>query len=93
MYAMWKTLTDLYHNNSYQRKLALKDKLRKIEMEKGKRIPKYLTKFTHYHDELGSFGIIVVEEDMVSLTLLGHPKSWYNYQDYVNGREKIPDWE
>ena len=30
---------------------------------------------------------------MVSLALLGLPKSWHSYQDSVNGREKLPDWE
>ena len=44
-FLMWKALTDLFQSKSDQRKLALKDKLRKIKMEKGKSIPKYLTKF------------------------------------------------
>jgi hypothetical protein len=44
-YAMWTVLTDLFQNSSDHRKLALKDKLRKINMEKGDTIPKYLTKF------------------------------------------------
>jgi hypothetical protein len=35
-YAMWKALTDLFQNNNDHRKLALKDKLRKIKMDKGK---------------------------------------------------------
>jgi len=56
-HAMWKTLMDLYQNSSDQRKLALNDKLRKIKMEKGEIIPKYLTKFTKCWDELGSLGI------------------------------------
>jgi hypothetical protein len=34
-HAMWKVLTDLFQNSSDHRKLALKDKLRKIKMEKG----------------------------------------------------------
>jgi len=29
----------------------------------------------------------------VSLALLGLPKSWHNYQDSVNGREKLPNWK
>jgi hypothetical protein len=45
-HAMWKVLTDLFQNSSNHRKLALKDKLRKIKMEKGGL-------------ELGSVGIIV----------------------------------
>ena len=90
---MWKALTDLFQNSSDCRKLALKDKLRKIKMEKGDMIPKYLTKFIQCRDELGSVGIIVVDYDLVSLALLGLPKSWHSYQDSVNGREKLPDLE
>ena len=62
-------------------------------MEKGNLILNYLTKFTHFRDELRSVGITVVEDNMVSLALLGLPKSWHSYQDFVNGREKLPDWE
>lgn len=62
-------------------------------MEKGETIPKYLTKFTHCRDELGSVGIMVVEDDMVSISLLELPNSWHSYQDSVNGWEKLPDWE
>jgi hypothetical protein len=92
-YAMWKALTDLFQNNNDHRKLALKDKLRKINMEKGDSIPKYLTKFVQCQDELGSVGITVVDDDLVSLALLGLPKNWHSYQDSVNGREKFPNWE
>ena len=72
--------------------MALKDKLRKIKMEKGDSIPKYLTKFVHYEDELGSVGVTVDDEDLVSLALLGLPKSWHSYEDSVNGQEKLPGW-
>jgi hypothetical protein len=70
-YAMWKVLTDLFQNSSDHRKLALKDKLRKIKMEKGETIPKYLTKFVQCRDELGSVGITIAADDLVSLALLG----------------------
>ena len=45
LFLMWKALTDLFQSKSDQRKLVLKDKLRKIKMEKGDSILKYLTKF------------------------------------------------
>jgi hypothetical protein len=90
---MWKVLTDLFQNNSDHRKLVLKDKLRKIKMEKGESIPKYLTKFFQCWDELGSVGITVIDDDLVRLSLLGLPKNWHSYQDSVNGREKLSDWE
>jgi len=39
-YAMWKALIDLFQNKNDHMKLALKEKLRKIKMEKGDTIPK-----------------------------------------------------
>ena len=62
-------------------------------MEKGDSIPKYLMKFVHCRDELGSAGITVDDDDLVSLALLGLPKSWHGYEYFVNGQEKLPNWE
>ena len=62
-------------------------------MEKGDNIPKYLTKFVQCRDELGSVGIIVDDEELVSLALLGLPKSWHSYEYSVNGWEKLSGWE
>eukprot|EP00253_Pinus_taeda_P008179 PITA_08179 len=92
-YLMWKSLIELLQSKSDQRKLALQDKLRNTKCEKGDSIPKYLTKFTQCRDELGSVGVTVDDEDLVSLALLGLPKSWHSYQNSVNGREKLPGWE
>ena len=49
-YEMWKALMDLFQSNSDHMKLALKDKLAKIKMEKGDSMPKYLTKFVQCLD-------------------------------------------
>ena len=92
-YLMWKALIDLFQSKSDQRKLALKDKLRNIKMEKGDSMPKYLTKFIQCRDELGSVGVTVYDKDLVSLALLGVSKSWHSYQDSINGQEKLPRWE
>jgi len=92
-YLMWKALTDLFQSKSDQRKLALKDKLRNIKCENGDSMPRYLMKFTRCWHELGSVGVTVDDEDLVSLALLGLSKSWHSYQDSVNGREKFPGWE
>eukprot|EP00253_Pinus_taeda_P033568 PITA_33568 len=62
-------------------------------MEKGDTISTYLNKLTTCTDELRSVGITTADDDMVSLTLIGLPKSWNSYQDSVNGREKLSDWE
>ena len=62
-------------------------------MEKGDTILKYLTNFIQCQDEIGSVGITIEDDELVSLSLLGLPKSWHSYQDSVNGREKLLDWE
>ena len=85
-------MTDLFQNSSHHRKFTLKDKLRKIKMEKGDTIPKYLTKFFQCWDDLGSVGITITANYLVSFVLLGLPKSWHNYQYSVNGREKLNDY-
>ena len=64
--------------------MALKYKLRKIKVEKGDNITKYLMKFVHCKDELGSVGVTIDDEDLVSLALLGLLKSWHNYEDGRN---------
>ena len=92
-FLMWKALTDLFQSKSDQRKLALKDRLRNIKMEKGDSMPKYLMKFIQCKDELGSVGVTVDDEELVSLALLGLLKSWHSYQDSVNAREKLLGWE
>ena len=76
---IWKALTYLFQSNSDQRKLALKDKLKNIKMEKGDSMPKYLTKFIQCRDELGSVGVTVDDEDLVSLALLGLLNIWHSY--------------
>jgi len=75
-YLMWKVLTDLFQSKSNQRKLALKDKLKNIKCEKGDSMPKYLTKFTQCRDELGSVGVTVDDEDLVSLAFLSGLCQW-----------------
>jgi len=70
---------DLFQNNIDHRKLALKDKLRKIKMEKSDYIPKYLTKCTQCRDELGSVMITIAKYSLVSLALLRIPKRWHGY--------------
>ena len=43
---MWKGVRELFENNSDQKNLVLKDKLRNIKMQKNDTILQYLSKFT-----------------------------------------------
>ena len=57
----------------------MKDKLRQIKCEKGETISTNLNKLTTYRDEVGSVGITTTDDDLVSLAILGLPKSWHIY--------------
>eukprot|EP00253_Pinus_taeda_P030196 PITA_30196 len=63
-FSMWKTLKDLYQNSSDQRKLALKDKLRKLKCEKGDTISTFMNNLTTCMDELASVGVVTIDDDM-----------------------------
>jgi hypothetical protein len=90
---MWTAIIGLYQGTSEARNLVLKEKLRNIKMGKSELVVSYLTRFTQVKDELTGVGETVPERDMVNFALLGFPKSWENFVDAVNGREKLPYWE
>lgn len=92
-YEMWKTLVDLFQNNSDHKKLALNDKLQNINMQRNATIPQYLSRFSQCHNERFQVGVIVEQDNLVSLALLGLLNSQHNYQYLVNGRENLPYWE
>ena len=62
-------------------------------MQKNDTILQYLRRFTQVCDELGGLCVNVAEDDLVSLALLGLPKSWHECQYLVNKREKLLNWE
>ena len=62
-------------------------------MQQNEILPQYLSRFTQVRDELGGVGENVPSSELVRLALLGLPKSWHNYEDLVNARDKLPDWE
>ena len=74
-YDMWKSLTNMIYNSSDHKNLVLKDSLRKIKMEEGNMIQKYLQKFTKCRYELGGIGVTIADDYLVSLTLLGLTRS------------------
>ena len=62
-------------------------------MQKKETIVEYLSKFTQVRDELGGVGETVPPSKLMRLTLLGLSKSQHNYQDSVNGRDNITNFE
>jgi hypothetical protein len=90
---MWTANIGLYQGMSEARKLVLRDKLRNIKMANSESMVSNLTRFTQVKDELAGVGETVLDKGVVSFAILGFPKSWENFIDAVNGREKLPDWE
>ena len=74
-FEMWEALKILFESSSDVRKMALRDKLKRIQMNKIEIVVHYLSKFTRVRDELGGVGYIVPPSEIVSLSLLSIPKS------------------
>jgi len=55
-FSMWKTLDEILKNGNDERKLALRDMLRNICMQKNETIPHYLSRFTQCRYVLGGVG-------------------------------------
>ncbi len=68
---MFQAILWLFQGTINAKKLALKEKLRSIQMSKDEPIVPYLTRFTHVWDELGGVGVVVFDHDLVSFALLG----------------------
>ena len=80
-YEMWKALTDLFQSSSDHRKLALKDKIKKIKMEKKDIISVYLTKlkYPNYHKSRGTNSMPLQKfsttKKVCSLQHVAHPRN------------------
>lgn len=62
-------------------------------MSKNDTIPQSLSKFTQCHYEIGGVIVNVPKKSLISPTPLGLPKSQCSYQDSVNQREKLLNYE
>jgi hypothetical protein len=71
---MWVALTNLYQNNSYNRKMVVKEKLRNIDMAKGEGVTSYLTRIRQVKDELAVVGEKIDDVELVHIALGGFTK-------------------
>lgn len=51
-FAMWKTLVDIFQRNNDAKKLAMRNKIRNVQMGKNEIFVQYLSRFTQALDEL-----------------------------------------
>ena len=89
---MWDTLQNLFEAKNENRKMALRDKLHSIKMEKGDSVSVYLTKLTQIKDELATVGETLPESELVRIALNGFTDEWSVFVKCIVGREKLPSW-
>jgi hypothetical protein len=92
-YEMWESLTKLYQSSNENRKMLLREKLKSIKMTKIESVSTYLTKFTQMRDEIGVVGEVVVENDLVRITLNGVTKQWVVFVERIVARGNFPKWD
>jgi hypothetical protein len=92
-YKMLDSLTKLYQSSNENQKMVLREKLKSIKMTKIESVSTYLTKLAQMRDELGVFGEVVANNELVRITLNGVTKQWVVFVEGIVGRENIPKWD
>ena len=73
-------------------KMALKDKLHNVKMNKDEGATSYLTCVEQVKDELETMGDIFPDSELVRIALKGFTKKWDIFVKCIVGREKLPNW-
>jgi len=89
---MWDTLKNLYEAKNENRKMALRDKLHDVKMNKDDNVASYLTRVAQVIDELAAVGEVIPDLELVRIALKGFTNEWDVFVKCVVGREKLPDW-
>ena len=61
----------LYQRDNTNKKMVLREKLKNTKMTRLDTVTNYLTKITQVCDELATIGVVVIEDEMVRMTLNG----------------------
>jgi hypothetical protein len=89
---MWVALKGFYEAKNENHKMALWDKLHGARMVKGESVATYLTWVAQVKDELAVVGEVILDLELVQISLKGFTKEWEVFIKCVVGRENLPDW-
>ena len=78
----WKTLVNVYSTNTKARKLQLKQELNSVQ-KRNMNVNEYALKIKSIVESLGSIGVTVEDEDMVSACLNGLRKEYKAFKTLV----------
>ena len=86
------TLNQLFEAKNENHKMALKDKLHKVKMQKDEGVATYFTRVAQVKDELAAIGDIIPYFELVRIALKGFTKKWEVFVKCIVSREKLPNW-
>lgn len=87
IYAMWKSLKDMYERKGLSRQLFLRRKLMAMKMKENEKLEDFLMKFDHILCQLKTLGAEIKEEDTICTLLLALRKL---YETVVTILENLP---
>ena len=90
---MWDALTDLFQISNQNRKMVMREKLKRIKMAKAKGVIPYLTRISQVRDELAAVGEVVPGSELVQTTLNEVAKPWVVFVEAIVARENLPSWD
>jgi hypothetical protein len=89
---MWDALQNLFEVKNENQKMALKDKLHDTKMGKGESVSSYLIWVYQVKDDLDTIGEVVIDSELVTISLKGFTKDWEFFVKCVVGHENIANW-
>jgi hypothetical protein len=90
---MFDALKKLFESKNNNRAIALKHQLQNIKMTKVDTVATFFMKIAEIRDQLGAIGEIILDRELVMLTLNGLPSHWESFIQSINERSKLPKFD
>eukprot|EP00253_Pinus_taeda_P002214 PITA_02214 len=90
---IWGILKDMYEIRNTKRFLFLKSKILSLKMKENETVATFIARIKDMKNKLLDIGDIVVDTDLVTITMNGVSDDYQMFITRINEREKIPEFE
>jgi hypothetical protein len=90
---MFDALVGLFRSTNMNRKMALRNKLKFVQMSRSNNVTSYFMRITQVRDQLATIGEKMDDVGLVNVVMNGLRKSWEPFVKGVCAGENLPDWQ
>jgi hypothetical protein len=92
-YLMYDALKNMFESNNNNKDLTLKHQLQNIKMIKYDTTATFFMKISEIRDQLGAIGEIIIDKELVMITLNALPSHWEPFIQSISGRSDLPQFD